>query len=561
MAVPATVTTGVVRLRGSPFARTTSRRNMGSYNNNDSFLQEKLPAKSVIDAAQQLEGNKIVASDIAAAAGVSLSQARKDLTALASITQGDIAVDQDGELVYTFPSNIQSVLANKSLKYKTIQVIRKIWPAVFWGVRVSFGLALVASIVAIFSTIFFIQASSSSDDNDDRRRDNRSGGGGFGGSSLNMYFGPSPFDFFYYRPYGAYGYYNTGRDPEEMSFLESVFSYVFGDGNPNAGLEEKRLALAANMIRQNGGAVTAEQLAPFCDEAPTPRQMEESNYADESFVLPIVTALDGLPQVTPNGEIVYIFPELQQSATNKQLRSKASRESMILRRAGIDENASASEIQQFLRYNRINTRGALEKSDLIARLEQALPPMSSAEEAELLDSDPDVLQEREYRFSLAPETNRFFAGALGIVNVIGALYLGNQLNQLALYGVQLPSYFGMIQSIYPGLLAYAVLFNVIPILRRVWISQQNEKIRQRNKVRRDWKTTLAAAIDNGKLGKKLKSCKSMRRDVKKLGTDDRIVYDTKNSMEELKSLKDADRLKEFDKKLLDSGEDEAAPFQ
>lgn len=49
-------------------------------------------------------------------------------------------------------------------------------------------------------------------------------GGGFGGGrgmGFNTYFGPSPFDFFYYRPY--YGYYGTpvprgGRrgDPEEM---------------------------------------------------------------------------------------------------------------------------------------------------------------------------------------------------------------------------------------------------------------------------------------------------------------------------------------------------------
>lgn len=35
---------------------------------------------------------------------------------------------------------------------------------------------------------------------------------------MGMYFGPSPFDFFFYRPY--YGYYNTPvqarRDPEEM---------------------------------------------------------------------------------------------------------------------------------------------------------------------------------------------------------------------------------------------------------------------------------------------------------------------------------------------------------
>jgi hypothetical protein len=94
-------------------------------------------------------------------------------------------------------------------------------------------------------------------------------GGGWG---YNPFWGPSPFDFFYYRPY--YGYYSSipaeRRDPDEMGFLESTFSYIFGDGNPNLRLEEKRLSLAANMIRKNNGAVTAEQLAPFCDDASKP---------------------------------------------------------------------------------------------------------------------------------------------------------------------------------------------------------------------------------------------------------------------------------------------------
>lgn len=62
------------------------------------------------------------------------------------------------------------------------------------------------------------------DSRDRRRGGGFDSGGGFGGGrgiGFNTYFGPSPFDFFYYRPY--YGYYGTpvprgGRrgDPEEM---------------------------------------------------------------------------------------------------------------------------------------------------------------------------------------------------------------------------------------------------------------------------------------------------------------------------------------------------------
>lgn len=258
-------------------------------------IVEKLPSKRVIEVVEKAPNGKVIAADVAVSAGVSLSQARKDLTALASISQGDIAVSSDGELIYEFPQNLNAVLANNSLKYKSKQAFLKVWPGLFYALRVSFGVVLLASLAAIFSTIFFLsQSSSSSDDN--RRRDNRGMGGGFGGS---MFWGPSPLDFFYYRPYYG-GYYGApgrpAKDPDEMGFLESTFSYIFGDGNPNEGLEERRLSLAANMIRENKGSVTAEQLAPYCDEAPAPNtNADMAAYVDEvrtsvacSFLLPLL---------------------------------------------------------------------------------------------------------------------------------------------------------------------------------------------------------------------------------------------------------------------------------
>ena len=255
-------------------------------------LRENLPSQKVIDAVESINSSNqqyVIASDVAAKAGVSLSQARKDLTALASLTQGNVAVSNDGELLYSFPPSIPSALSTQSAKYKAIQTFRKVWPTLFWLIRISFGVALLASVLAIFSTIFFLSStSSSSDDNDNRRRSNGPGmrmGGGF----YDPWWGPSPFDAFYYRPYGYYGAYGR-RDsrPDEMGFLESVFSYIFGDGDPNGNLEERRLQLASNVIRENGGAVTAEQLAPFCDAEKDPSYEEgpnESAYVDEVCLL------------------------------------------------------------------------------------------------------------------------------------------------------------------------------------------------------------------------------------------------------------------------------------
>lgn len=519
-------------------------------------MMAKLPSKAVLDVVEQSpRKDAVIASDVASAAGISLSQARKDLTTLAALARADLAVTKDGELMYAFPENLKSVLAQNSAKYQLLQYVEKAWPLVFWLVRVSFGVALLASLVAIFSTIIFIQSSSSN--NDERRRDDRGGmfGGGFGG-----YWGPSPFDVFYYRPYGYYGYYGTGanyRNPEDMGFLESIYSYLFGDGNPNAGLEERRLALAASVIRQSKGAVTAEQLAPFCDDAPYPSTVEDSAYADETFVLPIVSALGGEPIVTDDGNIIYVFPELQTTAGLTSVipipnQSSISQETRILKRAGMKASASSREIMQVLNYNGISTRGVVDKSDLIRLLEQALPPMSPAEEAEALNADTSVLLEQEIKFSVAPDLNKFLAGALGVVNLGGALYLGNLLSQIADYGYRLPSYFGTVQALYPFLLGYAVLFNIIPAVRNIYIKSQNTAIQLRNERRRSWQRAMANAISsNSRISQKLRSAKLFQTKVRKISLSD-VVYDTKQSIEAMKKDKDEVSLAEFDKLLENS---------
>jgi len=366
--------------------------------------------------------------------------------------------------------------------------------------------------------------------------------------------GPSPFDFFYYRPYGSYGYYGQSRDgvvrdPEDMGFLESVFSYVFGDGNPNAGLEEKRVSLAAQMIRNNKGAVTAEQLAPFCD-APeiSENELSSSVYVDESFVLPIVSQLDGEPQVTEDGDIIYVFPDLQVSASSTQVLSQASESAMVLKRAGLPPNASAREIQNVLRMNGISLRGARDKADLVEILDEALGPMTEDEEKEASLSDPSLLQEREYKFSLASDLNKFLAGALGVVNLGGVLYLGNLLNQYNLYGVKLPSFLGLAQTLYPGLVVYAILFNAIPLARNFWISKQNAKIQGRNKARRRWKEI--AKSGGKRVLRKLKAAAKFATGRKVIKGDDSL-YNTKQSSASLQAEKDKRDLDEFDKLLND----------
>jgi hypothetical protein len=223
---------------------------------------------------------------------------------------------------------------------------------------------------------------------------------------------------------------------------------------------------------------------------------------------------------------------------------------------------TSREIVQVLNYNGIRTRGAVERSDLIDLLEDALPPMSPAEEAEIIDSDPSVLQEREWKFSLAPDLNKYLAGGLGVVNLGGALYLGNLLGQYALYGARLPSYMGTVQTFFPLLLTYAVLFNAIPLVRNFWISQQNAKIQERNKRRKSWQAALASAINkNSRISDKLKAASRMKTKVRQIGAEKDIVYDTSKPIEEIAMKVEKKALEDFDKLLESDDSSQSKPFQ
>ena len=60
----------------------------------------------------------------------------------------------------------------------------------------------------------------------------------------------------------------TSRDfgSREMTFIESVFAFVFGRGDPNDDMEHRRWRAVSALLRVNRGAVFAEQVAPFLDE-------------------------------------------------------------------------------------------------------------------------------------------------------------------------------------------------------------------------------------------------------------------------------------------------------
>ncbi len=74
-------------------------------------------------------------------------------------------------------------------------------------------------------------------------------------------------------------------------YLGSTYFYIFGNGNPNEDLEKRRLSLTAKVIQVNNGAISAEQLALFYNDAPSPDMGKEGVYVDEVSVVVVKRSL------------------------------------------------------------------------------------------------------------------------------------------------------------------------------------------------------------------------------------------------------------------------------
>ncbi|NET32253.1 MAG: hypothetical protein F6K19_09640 [Cyanothece sp. SIO1E1] len=331
------------------------------------------PNPTVMKAVEQL-GHRVTVGDVATQAGLDIKIAQRDLLALAAEAGGHMQVAETGEIAYQFSQNFRSVLRNKFLRLRLQEWWEKIWGVLFYLIRISFGIMLIVSIVLIFVTIIIIITAANSANREGENRGGYSRGGGFGGFAFfpRFWFGPDLW-WFLSPNYGRRGYYpessrsyrpsrsqsGAATDPEGMNFLEAIFSFLFGDGDPNADLEDRRWRSVATVIRNNKGAVAAEQIAPYLGELGTGTAKEF-----EDYMLPVLTRFNGQPEVSPDGELVYHFPELQVTAS--QQRQPASVSAYLREVPWRFSAANSGQIMLAIGLGGLNFIGALVLKNLLA---------------------------------------------------------------------------------------------------------------------------------------------------------------------------------------------------
>ena len=258
----------------------------------------------VLKALRSLGGRGTV-GDVVSSVGLSRDQVEGTLKDLLESHQGHIEVSESGELVYLFDrklirrDRVPTIQRLKRAAKKVLTGAFKAWIVTMLVVYfVVFVALVVAAIVAMMS-----------------RGGNRRSGGSWGrgvGRHHGHFHFPS-FWLWYYiwtprwrlgHPYYGRRWEATLEKDSRPPFYKKVFAFVFGPDRPKP--TRKQLDRSTlRLIRARRGALTTAELIEHTALA-LPDAEEEMGRLLGSYA--------GEPTVSPDGELVYAFPELMTSA-------------------------------------------------------------------------------------------------------------------------------------------------------------------------------------------------------------------------------------------------------
>lgn len=280
---------------------------------------------------------------------------------------------------------------------------------------------------------------------------------------------------------------------KQSDFLMDFFSYLFGDGDANADLEEKQWRCIGQVIEKNNGVVIAELIAPYiCKPAP-----------GEDWMIPILVHFNGLPEVSEDGNIVYIFPSfvketfiVEQTPTENPTHNKSSTEgepSLSVSSTDIEQLRNLYRSHLSRQSTSTTSRGAKQRSSHL----------------------PNYLREREWVFSLADSNMIYLCHFLVFANLLGSAWLfvaSNSTRTLT-----------SLHSAAACMLTFAAFTVVVPLGRAIAIWVLNSKVDKRNRQRMESANRISKC--EPQLMQKLNDAKAAERALA-TGSRSTVVYST-----------------------------------
>ena len=259
--------------------------------------------EDVLDAVRSLGGTGTV-GDVVASSGRPRDEVESALRSLLETRRGHLDVSDSGELVYRFdPKLIRRDAEPLTTRFR--RSVSRFLKGAFKAWIVSMLVVYFAVFVALVVAALVAMAS---------RGDNRRGGWGRPGRGPPIgRFPIGDFWLWYYiwtprwrlgRPYYGRRWERTLPKEERVPFYKKVFAFVFGPDRPEP--TRKQLDRSTlRLIRARSGVVSPAELVQH-----TALPLHEA----EEEMGRLTGAYAGEPHVTPDGELVYAFPELMVSA-------------------------------------------------------------------------------------------------------------------------------------------------------------------------------------------------------------------------------------------------------
>jgi len=311
----------------------------------------------------------LTAGDLSAKTGISVARAHRDLLDLANLSGATLKASKEGDVVYLFPPNFKMLLRQRFFTMKLLELFSKIWDWTCFLIRISFGILLLLSILVLMLALLFLlylkshRTTGPGHVNPRNQRHPNSTNHILYHPSINYhlygFFHPFHADdliwlIFWNSRYRSssrryfnqqqhrqqqqqqtnnnnnnnhsgpeddsgnenqrdiYDQFNSSDTPNnnKMNFFEVIFSFLFGDGDPNNNLEQRRVRAIASLIRHNNGVVIAEQVRPYLDEELL-RTNSNGSSVHEGYMIPILHHFEGFAKSNDGGELIYLFPNLK----------------------------------------------------------------------------------------------------------------------------------------------------------------------------------------------------------------------------------------------------------
>ncbi|MBX9691212.1 MAG: hypothetical protein K2Z81_02440 [Cyanobacteria bacterium] len=242
---------------------------------------------TVVKAIKQLK-RQVTQADVCRATGLPLSVVALNLNEIAYESKGRLWVSKDGNLIYGFPFGFERRLRGPRFLSKIAELL---WGCVRYLFKVSFGMMLLAPLIVLAFVFLFMEIIMRIFGGDDSSES----------LAVNFISGILQLTFSSYDV-------NVGSDKKSINFMLGCYHFLFGAGNPNQDLEERRFKLVAEAIDRNNGVLVSEQLLPFTlfDKD---REREE---------LSVLVRFEGVPEVSDSGNIVYTFPKMRHTAIQEK---------------------------------------------------------------------------------------------------------------------------------------------------------------------------------------------------------------------------------------------------